>query len=480
MGHQFHIVGVGDLVFLAGFFVVVSDALGHRFFVLKTVGVDADGRGGIVADLSKALHILFIRGPGDGFIVDGQQNIRVWRIGQPQIQGLGQSRLIGAPHGGAYGAIPLGKLAGVSGKFHPGLLLGQVVLNHLEHGGLVRHSHGRKIGFGVPNLFFLAGCFKFHAVEHIDLRCLFLSCHYGAGIGVLNHIIGQLGGIGHRGGNGGVGRICFGADYTGNGESDSVFHQLFLLRCAIRCVGKGAIFFFGIAVGRRNQRKGVSADGLIIPGKGSDFSAIGDLFLDLQILLGRDQPQLVQGSGGKGVVFVQNQDHLVVFFRPGAIEKIIAVGDHLADGLIVGAGHQLGKVLGLRGGAASHHHSHGIHPSGIGAKTTSFAAGYFFRIGIGVHQNPIGVVGVHIEVHMIGVNHAIFSQIGTNGAVRVIQIVLESRKIVFDHAGSNGLADLDVGIIGVNAFFWGGLALVLFGHAKPHHIIHHAGHIQRL
>lgn len=92
-------------------------------------------------------------------------------------------------------------------------------------------------------------------------------------------------------------------------------------------------------------------------------------------------------------------------------------------------------------------------------------------------KTPSGLVGVHIEVYMIGVNHAIFSQIGTNGAVRVIQIVLESRKIVFDHAGSNGLADLDDGIIGVNAFFRGGLVLSMFGHAQPHHVVHMPGHI---
>ena len=93
-GEHGHVIGVGDLLVLVLVGVVGFDAGGDGVLVLKTVGVDADGGGGVVAHLAEVGHVVLIGGPGHVLVIDLEQQLLVGVPRQVLVQGGGLAGLV--------------------------------------------------------------------------------------------------------------------------------------------------------------------------------------------------------------------------------------------------------------------------------------------------------------------------------------------------------------------------------------------------
>ena len=134
------------------------------------------------------------------------------------------------------------------------------------------------------------------------------------------------------------------------------------------------------------------------------------------------------------MVFVEHQHHLIIGSRPCTVHQIVIIHNRRADQLTILSRHDLGEAVI----AHPRHHTHAAVHAGGATHAHIAVDGAAIRID----QRILRIVGKYAEFGSIGVNHAVFSQIGANFAGRIIQILLKLRQIVLCNRAGHGGNDL--------------------------------------
>ena len=283
----------------------------------------------------------------------------------------------------------------------------------------------------------------------------------GAGLGLVDQVVGQLAGIpdAHLEGCG-LGSL-FGTDDADDVQLQTLICGLGHLVGAVTDVVVMAVGPLGILVRSRHQGE-LLVHGLgVFDGLGVDLDLLAavELVHHVGVLAGGEDAQLVEAGDRHLVVLVQHQDHLILGLGPGAVHHLVVVGHHLADGgLGIGPRHDLAEdlrslvLLGLAGQVG---HLHGLdvahvavgvgrgHLAGGGAGVVLPAHGHLVRRD----QLTVRVVPEDRELGGVGVLDAYGTHVLMDLALGIIQVFFEVCQIVLGDAAGQAGGPLDAGVV---------------------------------
>ena len=339
-------------------------------------------------------------------------------------------------------------------------ILRVVVEDHRVERGLIGNTELRDVVRGVGGLFRVVRRLKFHAVEHIDLGRFRLRAHDGALVRVVDHVIRELRCVRHRGAQRRVGRVRLRADHAGDLQLERVFHELFRAAVFLLDIGERAVVVLLIAVAGRHKPEAAVRGIGVIPVERFRRFAVLDRRADRVVFVLRDEAELVERIGGDGILLVEHEHHLVVIFRPRAVEQVVAVGDDGADGALR-AGHQLLKIFRAAVGAG--HHRHGVlhvlvHHGGEARFIPALRvlADIHARIDRGV----VRVAREHIELDVVRIDDAVFTEVLRDLAFGVVEVIFKGRQVVFGDARLERFHSLELPAVRVHAVLGRGVRIL--------------------
>ena len=284
----------------------------------------------------------------------------------------------------------------------------------------------------------------------------------GAGLGLVNQVVGQLPCVSNahleRGGLG----VLVGSDDPDDLQVHGLVGYLGHFVRVVADVAVVAVITLDVLVCGRHHAELLLHDLGVVNGGGVGFDLLAavELAHDVGVLVGGQDAKFVEAGDGDLVVLVQHQNDLILGLGPGTVNYLVVVGHHLADGgLGICTGHDLPedlRSLVLVGLAGQVRHLHGLDVAHIavrvgGGHLTGCGAGVLRTHGhlVGGDQLALGIMPEDSELGVVGVLNAHRPYVLVNLALGVVQVLLEACQVVLGDAAGQARGPLDAGIIGV-------------------------------
>ena len=273
----------------------------------------------------------------------------------------------------------------------------------------------------------------------------------GAGIGQLilngsgilalqNDVLYQSVGIADGSGKHGGGGVLVGTDDAGHLPGGAVVIEVLQARLSLTevCIQAGG-FILGVAVGIEYHPEIHGADLLKgpTPAGGLHLSLVkGSLSQGVNVLLG-GQTQGIEGHIVDLVVFIHNNDDLIIGIGPGAIDHVVLVFQHSIDQAAVFTGQKLLPQLeSTHGTHGAHIHTEGFaHVQHGGNIHAEILDQQFLQqlLGIGPDDGAVHTLRVDQHIQIVGVLNALqrLTQITFRIGLLLLDVGLECLQIVF-------------------------------------------------